>query len=50
LANDTRFDTIAMQHRAHFVGRQKDIRRTIVSLHKAMTITVTRDGASKLFQ
>jgi hypothetical protein len=50
LANDTRFDTVAVQYRAHFVGGQKDIRRTIVSLHKAMSITVPRDGADKLFQ
>jgi hypothetical protein len=50
LANHSRFDAIAVQNSAHFVGWQKDVGRTIVSLHKAMSITVTRDGADKLFQ
>jgi hypothetical protein len=39
-----------VQHRAHFIGGQKDVWRAIISLHKAMSITVTRNGTDKLFQ
>jgi hypothetical protein len=49
-ANYARFDTIAVQYRAHLIRRQKDIWRTIVSLHKAMPVAVPRNGSFKLFQ
>jgi hypothetical protein len=34
-----------VQHGTHFVGRQIDIRLTVVALNKTMTITVARYNA-----
>jgi len=39
-----------VQYRAHFIGGQKDVWRAIISLHKTMSIAVSRDGSFKLFQ
>jgi hypothetical protein len=36
-----------VQHRAHLVGRQVNVRFAVIALNKAMAVTVTRDRAFK---
>jgi hypothetical protein len=43
--HDARLDAILVQHRAHFVGRQVNIRFAIVAQYKAVAVAVAGNGA-----
>jgi hypothetical protein len=49
-AHNARFDTVSVQDSTHLVGRQINVWCTVITLHKTMTISVTRHGSFKLFQ
>ena len=50
MAHDARFDTVFVQHRPHFIGRQINISLPVVALNKTVTITMAGYGSLELSQ
>ena len=50
LTNDAHLDAVAVQDRTHFIGRQVNVRLTIITDQKSMTITVALNTANNFFQ
>ncbi len=48
--NDARLDAVAVQHGAHFVGREVEVGLAVVALHKAVAVAVPMHHAVKLGQ
>ena len=50
LPHDAGFDPVAVQHSAHFIGRQVKVGLTVVALHKTMAVAVARYRSLKFGQ
>ena len=50
MPHNARFDTVFVQHGAHFIGRQINVCFAIVALHKTVAVTMAGNSAFEFGQ
>jgi hypothetical protein len=50
LAHDARLDAVLVQHRAHLVRGQVDVRLAVIALHEAVTVAMSLNSAFEFVQ